>query len=215
MKSIFLLFLFTLLFNNINSIPITNNDSKLYRHNISHNNTSYINHNNTSYNNTKINLIENSNVTINEHISYFMNESSHHINSLTTKISKLMKDIIIKQKKELLVSKNSEDKIIIKYRNINERLNNLHLSIIHLNTSLFIINDKILQDIKYLHTLEIIKPKFLYYVSQLHTNIDDSKNILNNLVEGNDKEELTNLLDNLKEHSSNITNILSNLFLQF
>jgi hypothetical protein len=143
-----------------------------------------------------------------------MNESSHYIESLTTKISKLMKDIIIKQKKELLVSKNSEDKIIIKYRNINERLNNLHLSIIHLNSSLFIINDKILQDIKYLHTLEIIKPKFLHYVSQLHTNIDNSKNIVNNLVEGDDKEQLTNLLDKLKDHSSNITNILSNLFLQ-
>jgi hypothetical protein len=144
-----------------------------------------------------------------------MNESSSHIQLLTTKISKLMKDIIIKQKKELLVSKNSEDKIIIKYRNINKKLHDLESSIIHLNTSLFVINDKILQDIKYLHTLEIIKPKFLHYVSQLHTNIDNSKNIVNNLVEGDDKEELTNLLDNLKDHSSNITNILSNLFLQF
>ena len=220
MKSIFLLFLFTLLFNNINSIPITNNDSKLYRHIINHNNTNHnISHNNTnhniSHNNTKINLIENSNVTINNHIDYFMNESSHHIESLTIKISKLMKDIIIKQKIELDNSKHSEDKIIIKYKNINERLNNLHLSIIHLNSSLFIINDKILEDIKYLHTLEIIKPQFLHYISELHTNIDDSKNMVDNLVEGDDKEELTNLLDNLKEHSSNITNILSNLFLQF
>ena len=35
------------------------------------------------------------------------------------------------------------------------------------------------------------------------------------IATSDDKEELTNLLDNLKEHSSNITNILSNLFLQF
>lgn len=226
MKSIFLLFLFTLLLNTIDSIPISNH------YIINHNNT---NHNNINHNNTNIRLVNISNktnqsamhyellnkkvklssLTINNHIDYFMNESSHHIESLTIKISKLMKDIIIKQKIELDNSKHSEDKIIIKYKNINERLNNLHLSIIHLNSSLFIINDKILEDIKYLHTLEIIKPQFLHYISELHTNIDDSKNMVDNLVEGDDKEELTNLLDNLKEHSSNITNILSNLFLQF
>lgn len=209
MKSICLLFLFTLLFNNITSIPIKNNNVlKFYINH--HNNKSHINHNNTN-----IKLLDISNVTINNHIDYFMNETSYHIQLLTTKISKFMKDMIIKQKKELLVSKNSEDKIIIKYKNINKKLHDLESSIIHLNTSLFVINDKILQDIKYLHTLEIIKPQFLHYVSELHTNIDDSKNILNNLVDGDDKEELTNLLDNLKEHSSNITNILSNLFLQF
>ena len=151
-----------------------------------------------------------------ENINNSYTITKNHINLL----NKIVNEIKINQDKEInSINKNLVNykielsDILTKYNNMNLNLNNIKINLLNLNNTLSKSYIVMMNDIHYLHSLKTIKPKFLDFINQINKNVDNTHNLVNNHIKGEDKDTMNDLLEELRLNYRNVTTDLANEFL--
>ena len=140
---------------------------------------------------------------------------------LKSKVDKLFDDMSKDNEKQMLeLSKNLQAsnqtlyQANVNYQNTVKTLRKLRTEIVRLNSTLLSHYYQMVSDSKYLERLEMIKPQFLNSLSSANTKLNDvEKLITNHIVESTDKNQMIQLVKDIRNTTHYSTNDLSKQFL--
>lgn len=154
-------------------------------------------------------------------IKHFSNKTHYKLNVLKRKVQSMFDNLVKDNNKQLSqLSKNldgsnkSLQKTNTKYHNTIRAINNLKKEIRNLRKSIKTHYNQMLSDSKYLKKLKMIKPGFLRSLTQTNSKLSIVQNLINkHIIESSDKQEMINLVNDIRNATHYSTNDLSKKFL--
>jgi len=154
-------------------------------------------------------------------VHHFSNHSSFKLEMLKSKVDKLFDDLTKDNEKQIFeLSKNLNDsnqtlnQANVNYENSVVKLNQLKREIIRLNSTLLSHHYQMVSDSKYLERLDMIKPKFLNSLASANTKLNDVEKLITvHIVESTDKNQMMQLVKDIRNTTRYSTNDLSKQFL--
>ena len=162
-----------------------------------------------------------SNEVIKGQVSELSNEAKKKMDELSFKFNNMMADIKTKQLKQLeedgkllneteIKSFNINEKYKIEFTNTENLINKINILNITLNNHLKVIQE----ESDYLSKLKLFKPKFLLSLDNLKEHTGSIKeDIHQTIVEGEDKNSLISILDDIRSSTEKSASLLAKAFM--
>lgn len=160
--------------------------------------------------------------TVVDEISNNKKKSNQHISSLQSTIMKIIKENNEQQKKLQDENRNSYNGASITLQNAENKLSETNNEMKKLYDESYALNmtiqrhyKKLIADSDYLHSLDVLRPTFLKSLDELNKHIQGVKSTVETkLIKDEYKDEMVNILSNLKFNTHNISGYLSDYFVK-
>ena len=157
-----------------------------------------------------------------DEISNNKKKSNQHISSLQSTIMKIIKENNEQQKKLQDENRNSYDGASLTLQNAEKKLSETNKEMKKLYDESYALNmtiqrhyKKLIEDSDYLHSLDVIRPRFLNSLDELNKHIQGVKTTVETkLIKDEYKDEMVNILSNLKFNTHNISGYLADYFVK-
>ena len=154
-------------------------------------------------------------------VHHFSNHSSSKLEMLKSKVEQLFNEMSKDNEKQIYeLSKNLDgsnqtlNQANVNYQNTVQTLNRLKTEIVRLNSTLLSHYYQMVSDSKYLERLEMIKPQFLNSLASANTKLYDVEKLITvHIVESTDKNQMMQLVKDIRNTTHYSTNDLSKQFL--
>jgi len=136
------------------------------------------------------------------------------VEQLFNEMSKDNEKQIYELSKNLDGSNQTLNQANVNYQNTVQTLNKLKIEIVRLNSTLLSHYYQMVSDSKYLERLEMIKPQFLNSLASANTKLYDVEKLITvHIVESTDKNQMMQLVKDIRNTTHYSTNDLSKQFL--
>ena len=160
--------------------------------------------------------------TVVDEISNNKKKSNQHISSLQSTIMKIIKENNEQQKKLQDENRNSYNGASITLQNAEKKLSETNNEMKKLYDESYALNmtiqrhyKKLIADSDYLHSLDVLRPTFLKSLDELNKHIQGVKSTVETkLIKDEYKDEMVNILSNLKFNTHNISGYLADYFVK-
>jgi hypothetical protein len=157
-----------------------------------------------------------------DEISNNKKKSNQHISSLQSTIMKIIKENNEQQKKLQDENRNSYDGASLTLQNAEKKLSETNKEMKKLYDESYALNmtiqrhyKKLIEDSDYLHSLDVIRPRFLNSLDELNKHIQGVKTTVETkLIKDEYKDDMVNILSNLKFNTHNISGYLADYFVK-